>query len=168
MTDEEKLWSMSEHVLKFIRNVLPKGSTILELGSGWSTGELAKDYTMISVEENEKFINLYPSTYIHCPVKNGWYDVDILRKNLPKDYDMLIVDGPVRIPDELAKMVNIKSQGRQGFVKNLDLFNPRVTWIIDDVQHIEVLDMVTDIGRIINKVPYLFPTGDSRIFGVFK
>jgi hypothetical protein len=59
-------------------------------------------------------------------------------------------------------------QGRRGFLKNIDLFNPRVPWVIDDVQHREVLDMLTDAGLIIGKVPFLFPTGDSRIFGVFK
>jgi hypothetical protein len=156
--DNDDEWRLSPTVLRFINNILPEGKTILELGSGTSTGKLAKRYTMYSVEENTEYLDKHKSTYIHAPIVDRWYDAKILRKQLPDKYDLLLVDGPVRTPDH----------NRSGFVKNLDLFNPKVTWVIDDVQHVDVLDMVCEISKITRKPLYLFPTYDSRIFGVFK
>ena len=97
-------WAIPIEAFKWILENIPKGSTILELGSGNGTKELVKYYNVISIEENEKWVNVVPeSTYIYSPLKKYpfvnkhsccWYDDDKLN-NLPKEYDLLIIDGPV-------------------------------------------------------------------------
>ena len=64
--------------------------------------------------------------YYHHP-RAGWYDSDALKKQLPKDYDLILVDGP---PGTI---------GRSGFYKHLDLFRSNVPIIIDDVDRKEEL-----------------------------
>ena len=138
-------WSMNEECFEYIKENLSYGKTILEFGSGFATGELAKHYNMYSVENDDNFLNKYPSTYIHAPIKKyeipgssfsgekyfvpakgfenerGWYDPDILKDNLPKEYDLILVDGP------------IGHYGRSGFLLHLEWFKSDVPIIIDDV-----------------------------------
>ncbi len=129
-------WSMEKSCYDYIRQLLSKGKTILEFGSGFVTGELSKYYTMYSVENYEEWVNRYDSTYIYAPIKFydetfitpnipenlGWYNPDIVKENLPKKYDLILVDGP-----------NGERYGRGGFYKYLDLFNTDVPIIFDDV-----------------------------------
>ncbi len=122
-------WSIDKDLYDFIRKVLPEGNTILELGSGFSTGELSKYYTMYSVEHDEKFLDKYDSTYLHAPLKKHkklknhesteWYDAAVLRDLLKGlKYNLLLVDGP--------------PQTRSGFVKYINLFDTSAIWIFDD------------------------------------
>ena len=89
-------FAISRELFEFIRQTLPDGSTILELGSGSGTGELCRHYRMYSIEQDKKWLNTYNSTYIHAPLKNRWYDVTILREKLPTipTYDCILIDGP--------------------------------------------------------------------------
>ena len=142
-------WSMTEICFNYIREILPSGKTILELGSGWTTGELAKHYKMYSIESESNWIERYDSIYIHAPIKiygteswwddkpfkapedishedgtdkqKGWFNPEIVKNNLPEHYDLIIVDGPNGI------------YGRGGFYKYLDWFKTDVPIVIDDV-----------------------------------
>ena len=128
-------WSISKTLYDKIIEMLEPNSRILEFGSGWGTGKLAEHFELYSVEHDERYINLHLSNYIHAPIINGknedfpkdigWYDVEVLKKERPKKYDMILVDGPVGII------------GRGGFYTNLDLFDTDVPIIIDDI-HREV------------------------------
>jgi len=113
-------WSMCESAFNLILSTLKDGSTLLELGSGNVTFELCKHYTVYSVEHNSKFIGKCPhSTYIHAPLVDEWYDVEILKKCLPVDYEFICVDGP----PTYARRLNM--------LKHLDLFK-RVPMLVDD------------------------------------
>lgn len=107
---------------EWIRTNLPDGKHILELGSGEiSTARLSEHYRMTSVEDNPAFWDKHDSHYIKAPLVDGWYDTAILAVELPKDYDLLLVDGPVG------------SGPRAGFLKNLHLFaKTDVPIVIDD------------------------------------
>ena len=87
-------WALPAEVFRFLGRCLPKGSTILELGSGEGTAVLAKDYTVYSVEHNPEYLGRHDTHYIHAPLINGWYDPEAVRAGLPDHYDCLIVDGP--------------------------------------------------------------------------
>jgi hypothetical protein len=113
-------FSISEQLFAWIGENIPIGSVILELGSGSGTIELCKYYTVYSVEHDEKFIGLSRSNYIHAPIKSGWYDVEILKKQLPEKYDLLLIDGP---PGTI---------GRHKFFENIHLFRTNIPVIFDD------------------------------------
>lgn len=89
-------WSISGDLIDSIEKHLPKGSTILELGSGYGTRSLVRlGYTLISVEQDNQWINLHHNNYCFAPLKNGWYDMDIVNEFIKnKTYDAVLIDGP--------------------------------------------------------------------------
>lgn len=115
-------WSIQPEAYKFIVKNLVYGSVILELGSGYGTEVLSKNYKMYSIEHNQRFVDKYNSTYIHAPMKGHWYDAGIVETNLPTNYDMLLIDGPV----------GKESRNRIGFWENITLFNTNVLMLFDD------------------------------------
>jgi|TARA_R110000796_G_scaffold206988_3_gene323323 hypothetical protein len=142
-----------------IKKILPEGKTILELGSGWGTSQLAKHYKMISIEDNVEWVNKYDSEYIYAPIKYydnkwtapniphniGWYDPYILQSHLKdKEYDMILLDGPAGWKG---------APGRAGFLKHLDLFNTNVPIIVDDVQREQEMILLEQISKTLNR-PY--------------
>jgi len=118
-------WSINPEVYRFIKENLPQGSTILELGSGYGTEVLSKDFTMYSIEHDERFVGKYTSTYIHAPMVNGWYDKSVLEVKLEAlrgKYQMILVDGPI----------GNESNGRIGFHENIDLFDDDLLMVFTD------------------------------------
>jgi len=113
-------FAISKELLDWILKNIPEGSTILELGSGYGTKELVKKYNVYSVEHNEEWLNIAEeSNYIYAPLENGWYDREILIKELPKKYDVLLIDGPPGLC-------------RENIIKNYDLFENMSYVIVDD------------------------------------
>lgn len=129
---------ITQPVFDWIRAHLPDGKHILELGSGdVSTWYLLAHYRLTSVEDNPAFLHKYASRYIHAPQVNGWYDVAILEAQLPKDYDLLLVDGPAG------------SDPRLGFIKNLHLFRPDVPIVVDDTWRAHERKMADDLKTLL-------------------
>ena len=114
--------SITKQTYELIQSILPAGKTILELGSGYGTMELSKHYTMYSIEHDRGWINKHQSTYIHAPLVNNWYDVDIIKSNIPDHYDLLLVDGPPT------------HQRRRHFIEFMNLFDTSAIWVFDDLQ----------------------------------
>jgi len=124
---ENKLggWSFEPELYHFLRENLPDGSTILELGSGQGTEVLSQHYRMISIEHNHRFVNKYNSTYIHAPMVGYWYDTSILESIIPGmwgTYDCILVDGPV----------GSESRSRIGFWENITMFDTSKLILVDD------------------------------------
>ena len=136
-------WAISDALVEWLLQNLPTGSTILELGSGKGTIELCKFYKMYSIEHNIDWLNKSQSNYIYAPIKSygsyNWFDKDAIIKNIPKDYDLILVDGP---PGNI---------GRMGFVNNIEIFNTSVPIIIDDSnrpdERMLVKELQTKLGR---------------------
>lgn len=129
-------WAMDRSTYDYICEILPEGKTILEIGSGFGTGQLAKSYKMYSIEADLKWVDKYDSTYIYSPIKRydgnyiapdipgekGWHELGPLELVLPKiKYDLIFIDGPEGC------------FGRAGFLKHIDLFNTNVPIIFDDI-----------------------------------
>ena len=83
-------------VLTAIRQLAASNSTIVELGSGNGTNRLVSEYTVYSIEDDEKWGGYCEgSNYIHAPLINldeseepiRWYDPAILKNSLPESYD---------------------------------------------------------------------------------
>ena len=141
--DKQKA-SISSKLYLFILDFLPAGSTILELGSGIGTQFLSQHYTIFSVEHDKKWAGKYDSTtYIYAPlVDDLWYDREILKKNLPKQYDLLLVDGPPT------------SRRRIQFWEHRDLFNLNVLIIIDDTVRILEKELAEKFRKLGKNVSY--------------
>jgi hypothetical protein len=105
-----------------VDNITP-GATVVELGAGdVSTPLLAEHFNLWSVEQDHNWIgNVSGVNFIHAPIDSStkWYSVSALSA-LPKDYELLLIDGP------------LGEGNREGILNNLELFNLTGTIIIDD------------------------------------
>jgi len=157
-------WTISQTLFDYIKEFLEPGSRIIELGSGWGTGQLAKYFEMFSIEHDSDFLNIHNSNYIYSPIKdyldsdfpddNGWYDPDVLKSQLPKEYDLVLVDGP---PGTI---------GRSGFYTNLDLFRKDVPIILDDVDREDELQLLRLIEQKLGKKAQIYKDADLKNFAV--
>ena len=133
-------WAISEEMYSWIKQEIPEGKTILEFGSGTGTIELTKHYKVYSVEQNQKWIGLAPdSNYIHAPLKEEWYDPDIVFSKIPKEYDLIIVDGPMG--------QNLRS----GIDKYWDKFNTNVPLLFDDTHKKKDRDHALYVANLLKK-----------------
>ena len=144
--------SMSKQCLSYFIRYLPIGKTILELGSGWASGELAKRWNVWSIENNPVWFKKYHDQAFLVPLKNGWYDREILKESISGlKYNMLLIDGPY--------------DNREGLLDNLDLFDTSVKMIFDDVRRERgraVLEAVSqEVGR-----SFSIRGSDRSMFGV--
>ena len=122
-------WSLPVPVFLWIIETVPSGSHILELGAGKGTEVLSREYQVTSIENDPRFASspsviladITPTPAATSRGQGGWYERETLEANLPKDYDLLIVDAPMR------------KIGRSGILDHLDLFRSDRTTIIDDV-----------------------------------
>lgn len=134
-----KGWSISDELFDWIQDNLQEGKTILELGSGAGTIVLTNYYNVYSIEHDEKWVGLAEkSTYIYAPIVEYdgylWYDVEVVKEQLPEKYDLILVDGP---PGTI---------GREGFLKNIHLFNTDVPIILDDTNRSVEAEMASSLA----------------------
>jgi hypothetical protein len=155
---------MCNEIHEWIESNLPKGSAILELGSGKGTARMVKNYTVYSVEHSQKWMNRYGSNYIYAPIKNGWYDIGAVKRGIPEHYDLLLVDGPPR-------KIDGEKIGRMPLADHLDLFDTDVTIIVDDSdrgREMKLLkQMVEKMGRDYKNYRGRDHRGKSTIFAIF-
>ena len=87
---------IERYTFEVICSLVAPGSHILELGSGKiSTAAFSTQLKVTSIDDNENYIGLFPDVnYIHAPLVDGWYDVQILKQKIPGDYDIIFVDAP--------------------------------------------------------------------------
>lgn len=132
-------FAIGHNLYDWIINNIEKGSTILELGSGTGTHELGKIYNTHCIEDNDEWVNKYDNlTYYHAPIIDGWYDRSKIN-NLPKDYKLLIFDGPRG------------DIGRTKVLENLDLFNINVPIIVDDTHRKVERDIAEKLIQLTGK-----------------
>lgn len=160
--------SISRDCFDLIRNILPEGKTILEFGSGFGTTQLGKHYKMYSVENQREWQNRYLSstTYINCrskmydekypaaegiPGNKGWYHPDDLFKQLPENYNLILIDGP-----------GGGVWGRSGFFKHIEKFNTDIPMIFDDVNRESEMVLMQKVSEYVGR-PYKVLESDNAI-----
>lgn len=126
-------WAIDVEVLQWLREHIPQGETILELGSGTGTFELVKEWNVYSIEHDDSWIGYTDSNYIYAPIVDGWYDVESVKNGLPDEYSLILVDGPTG------------AIGRKGFINNIHLFNTNVPIIIDDTHRAAELNIANEL-----------------------
>lgn len=143
-------------MFKWLIDNLDYGKIILEIGSGYGTRELIKHWKVYSVEDihDWAFKHACHDNYIYAPLVDDWYDLEVLKKQLPEKYDLILVDGPKG------------KEYRGGFIKNLDLFVTTVPIIIDDCQREVELDHLKTLSDIIGRPYEVFEERNNCKFGV--
>ena len=149
-------WAISKQLFEWVLSLLPEKSTILELGSGSGTQQLARHFRMVSVEHDPDFVGRYDSTYIYAPIVNGWYDAVMIGSELSRlsvQYDLLLVDGPP------------KQIGRTGILLNLGLFDLTKPIVLDDVHRAPEIQLLDELATHVGRRHTIFADG-SKSFGV--
>ena len=141
-------------MFEYIRSILEPGKVLLELGSGWTSGEFSKYYTVYSIEHDQKWVDKYNTHYIYAPIINNWYDTEALKRDLPKEYDLILVDGP------------LGSIGRGGFYTNLELFNTNVPIIFDDVNRDAERALMENVAKKLNRKFEVVTDSAKKQFGI--
>jgi len=149
------IWHLGAQFRRLLYALVPDGSSVLELGSGIATEELAKHYKMISVEHDPAWLKDIDTTYIYAPLKDGWYDVDSVKRNIELlTYDALLIDGPV-------------GNSRAGFDAYHHLFDLSGWIFVDDVHRqvdSDVFDKLTE--KLVNRKAWKFYDRHGKAFGV--
>ena len=135
-----------------IKLLAEKGSTIVELGSGTGTNLLAAEYSVYSVEDNEEWMGYCDeANYIYAPLVElesdkslRWYDPKVLQDSLPKEYNLLLIDGP------------FGQNGRDGLLENLDLFRTDIPIVIDDTIRDHECRIAREMAFLLNRPLYVF------------
>lgn len=148
-------WMLPKEAIEWILENIPKGSNILELGSGYGTEILSKSYKMYSIEQDEDWLYKFDSNYIYAPIKDGFYSREHLR-DIKIEYDLLIVDGPTK-----------SSGGRLGMIDNIDLFILDCDILIDDVHREDELKLLIKISEVVKR-DYIIIFCDNKKFGIIK
>lgn len=153
---------LSEEVLQWVCENIPKESTILELGSGETTQKLIEaGYLMVSVEHDLSWVNKYGSLYIYAPLKGSWYDTTLLGQLKHISYELIIVDGPPAHTVETRKR-------RLGFLENLGLFDSSKPIIVDDCQRPVEAFLLEQLRLQLKRPCLLHKCRDGKIFGVIE
>ena len=148
-----KNYSVCQKLFAAVVDILPRGSTLLELGSGGASAEFSKYYSVWSVEHDMIWLNRYNTHYIYAPLVDNWYNVEILKKELPTKYDLILVDGP---PGRI---------GRGKFLDHLDLFITTVPIIFDDVNRVAEQDLMNRVAERLGRKATVTVCG-TKAFGV--
>lgn len=127
---------------------IPKGSTVIELGSGHcSTKALSLFYDLYSIEHNPEFANIYPNVkYLVADNASGWYEREDVKAFLP--------------PKRKQRMVFIDGTHRPGILKNLDLFNKNAKFVIHDTYREDEIKLAHDLGKLLKREPKFYDNGD--------
>lgn len=144
--------AIDKEMLALIRQLIPRGATILEMGSGTGSAQLARHYTVYSIEHELEWAEKgYAPNVIYAPLdESGWYDRAALQAELPKGYDLILADG---------------CDKRDGFLANLDLFRPDVPIVLDDVEHEMEQKTMQTVAEKLGRSFEVYP-GETCMFGV--
>lgn len=127
---------------------IPKGSVVIELGSGHcSTKALSLYYELYSIEHNPEFANLFPNVkYLVTDNASGWYEREKVKEFIPEKskQTMIFIDGT----------------HRAGILDNLDLFNPDAVYLIHDTYREIEIKLANDLSSKLNRPVKFYDNGD--------
>ena len=129
--DPDPVWMLPESAMLWIESTLPDGARILEFGSGHGTDRLARRFEVLSIEHDAAWVGRCSTPCVHAPIEEnatslaageqGWYRLSVVLDSIPKDLDLVIVDGP---PGSI---------GRTGLLQSLHALPKGVLMLVDDV-----------------------------------
>ena len=164
-------WMMPDEIFSWLEENVEAGSCVFEFGSGHGSLKLAKQFQLISVEHNQDWLALAPSTYVHAEItenpasaqygQRGWYDPSpVIEAIKSSQISVIIVDGP---PGDI---------GRHGLLSILDELPKNAIFIVDDVHREDELDLLQKLldwhggEGVINSAVY--ESGKERKWAVIQ
>lgn len=146
----DESWMLPQEALEFVLEHVEPGSVVVEFGSGHGSQVLSEHFDLHSIEHDEAWLGVTPSTYIHAPIvenqhateagQKGWYDLNVVKQHWPPDPQCVIVDGP---PGFI---------GRTGILSMLDKLASIPLILVDDIDRqaeLQLLQMLsTKLDRI--------------------
>jgi|TARA_B110000914_G_scaffold15878_1_gene12310 hypothetical protein len=165
-------WMLPEEAFGWITTNIGAGEIIVEFGSGHGSIELSKHYTLTSVEHNKNWLNISQGNYIFSEItpnpistksgQLGWYQIDILKQNLPPKPCLIIIDGP---PGSI---------GRHGVLNLIDYLSTAKFILVDDIDREAESDLLESIHSQLkcqistNTSSKLRANGSVRKFAILK
>ena len=148
MNKSDGAWVLSESTREMIRSRIPSGGTILEFGSGKGTALLSKDFRVTAIEHDADYVEIGDFRTIHAPIVHnatseslgefGWYNADIIKQEIDKRYDLIIIDGP---PGSI---------GRSGILEHPYLLQKSGAILVDDVQRIPEHNLALELASLLH------------------
>jgi hypothetical protein len=130
---------MVREAAEWIIENIPHGEIVLEIGAALTSTEFLSNYwKTYSVEQDKRWMTIKNNNlnYIHAPLVGGWYDVNCLTNQLPKEYSMILIDGPVY-------------GDRHKIIDNIGLFDIEDTVIIvDDTYRKKERNIVNELLKL--------------------
>lgn len=127
------------------------GATIVELGNGFGSENMVTKYAIWSVVDDKNIIQTNTTVrYIHAPIVplsdkiTHWYDPTVLSELLPKEYDLIIINGPRG------------SYGKIGVLSHLELFRTDVPIIINNTIREHEAGISRELAFKLNRPLYVF------------
>ena len=170
-------WSLAVNAIEELLNVVPSGSTVLEIGTGCGTAALASHYKVLSVEHEPEW-HTGDSELIHVPLvscqsmpmplsfwqrfpqASEWYDPRCLRDALVgRTYDAIILDGP---PGSACRAAAWWFYER--------VFDTQVPVLVDDVSRSYEWSVAVRIARVkgVSGFRVHMDENESRMFAVIQ
>lgn len=157
--DQENVPPISKELFQIMRLYVPRGETVLELGSGpGSTEELKPVYNLYSVEHNDWCRYNSEDHYLRGPLVEyqlggmivKWYPLDVIKKTREIDYKAVLFDRP----DSEERMIPV--------VVYHELFNPNVHWFFDDWTISKIREGIENLQRLTNRELLVFESGAKK------
>ena len=151
---------LPQEALEFVLEHVEPGSVVVEFGSGHGSQVLSEHFDLYSFEHDEAWLGVTSSTYIHSPIvenkhaaeagETGWFDVEIVRKNWPKDVQCVIVDGP---PGFI---------GRTGILSILDELASASLILVDDIDRQSELQLLQMLSTKLDRIQTTYDVEKPR------
>ena len=167
MLNEFGGWAIEKACFDFIRSFASEGSSVIELGSGYSTKALSQYYRVTSIEHDSDFLHKHQNEFsqgkfsvelilaplVKIPSGGVWYDPTKVAAKLPHFSRLVLVDGPPAI------------FGREGLLEHLPLFQNTDAFIFDDVNRPSEFLLLSQVASALNK-KFDVIKGRKKEFGV--
>ena len=156
----DESWMLPKEALEFVIEHVKPGAVVVEFGSGHGSEMLSKHFDLYSFEHDETWLGVTSSTYIHAPIKEnqyateegekGWYDLEIVKQNWPKDPQCVIVDGP---PGSI---------GRTGILSMLEELASVSLILVDDIDREAELQLSHSLSTRLDRIQTTYDVEKPR------
>jgi hypothetical protein len=147
---------LEKEMFDFIRKILPRNKTILEIGKDLTSDKLSKFYRVYTLLSEAKRNQKIGKNYLYVPTYQRWYNLDIFKEQLPKEYDLLIFSNILQDIDS------------EKLYEHLNLLNLNIPIIFYDTNKEPEYNLMEKVSEKLNRNYEVFYTASAKQFGVIR